>query len=235
MLTKYCVSILHGYRSSCGSQAPAGQLLLPEALKFLPLYVSAVRKMPAYRSDSSLRVDERVSSLFKLLVAPVALSSVQVYPRVYPVSCLEEQAGCGTGVGSNVHLPHTVASSHERLAEDAVYLIDNGVALTLYVSGQVHPDTLQRIFGVSTCGELPQALARGQQAGALVSEDFSRVYAIVQQLRNDRHRLPWMPLNIMTPDNLADTRRALFVEDRDGEMRYTDFLCQLHRLVQNKT
>lgn len=37
-MTTLCINILHSYRKFCATVSSAGQLILPEALKLLPLY-----------------------------------------------------------------------------------------------------------------------------------------------------------------------------------------------------
>merc|ERR1712176_1451894 len=61
-LAKSCVDMLHAYRSNCASMTSPGQLILPESLKLLPLYVGSIRKMAAFRTGSDIRVDDRVSA-----------------------------------------------------------------------------------------------------------------------------------------------------------------------------
>lgn len=236
-LTKSCVDMLHAYRINCASTTAAGQLILPESLKLLPLYVGALRKMPAYRSGSDVRMDERVAGLTKILGLSVAQSALLIYPRVYPVCPLTERAGRSTGVGDNVLVPATVASSYERLAKDGIFVVDNGVMLWLYVCPEVTAETLMDYFGVGTFQEVPQAFTNGLQPEASVSESLERAMAIVQQIRKDRWRLPWMTLNLVLPGTPEEAKlHALFAEDRiAGEMHYVDFLCHIHKLVQNKT
>lgn len=37
-ITNLCINILHAYRKYCATVSSSGQLILPEALKLLPLY-----------------------------------------------------------------------------------------------------------------------------------------------------------------------------------------------------
>ena len=46
---KAVADTLHVYRKHCAAQANPGQLILPEALKLLPLYALALTKLPAFR------------------------------------------------------------------------------------------------------------------------------------------------------------------------------------------
>jgi protein transport protein SEC24 len=235
-LTKSCVDMLHAYRINCASTTAAGQLILPESLKLLPLYIGALRKMPAFRSGSDVRMDERVAGLVKVLSLPISQSVLLIYPRVYPLIPMNERMGRSTGVGENVYLPATVACSYERLAKDSICLFDNGVTLHLYVVGEATQETLFRVFGVNNFNEVPAAFAQSLSPGVSVSEDLGRILAIIQQIRKDRSRLPWMPLSLVLPGTAEEGKlHALFAEDRiAGEMQYVDFLCHIHKLVQNK-
>ena len=42
------VDILHKYRAHCSPHSPKGQLILPDSLKIIPLYLSTVLKHPAF-------------------------------------------------------------------------------------------------------------------------------------------------------------------------------------------
>merc|ERR1712232_853800 len=89
-LTRACVDMLHAYRTNCASSTSSGQLILPESLKLLPLYVGSIRKMTAFRSGSDIRMDDRVAGLFRLLGLSIAQTAPLVYPRVYPLSRMME-------------------------------------------------------------------------------------------------------------------------------------------------
>lgn len=238
-LTKCCVDMLHAYRINCASATAAGQLILPESLKLLPLYIGSIRKMAAFRVGSDIRMDERVARLARLAALPIALTGLTVYPRIYPVWPMSETAGRSTGVGDNVHLPQTVACSHDRLSSESVYVVDNGASLQIYTCSNVSTEVYEKLFGVQTAAEVPAALLRlgepsSQQAEA--SEDSRRLGAIVRQLRADKYRLPRMPLHAVFPGTPEESRLlSIFAEDSmAGEMLYVDFLCHVHKLVQNK-
>jgi protein transport protein SEC24 len=103
------VDILFNYRRYCASASSAGQLILPEALKLLPLYALALLKHPCFRVNHRggsgggggggggrqraqaggsadaprVRADERAFLLHSVLAAPVATSIVSLYPRLH--------------------------------------------------------------------------------------------------------------------------------------------------------
>ena len=47
-----CIDMLYSYRRYCAQSTTPGQLILPEALKFLPVYVLALSKTPAFRTSA---------------------------------------------------------------------------------------------------------------------------------------------------------------------------------------
>jgi protein transport protein SEC24 len=81
--TNTCINILQSYRKHCASVTSSGQLILPEALKLLPLYTLALVKSVGLRTDG--RLDERsywmslVSSISVVLAVPL------VFPRLIPI------------------------------------------------------------------------------------------------------------------------------------------------------
>jgi len=236
-ITKVCVDMLYAYRVNCASTTASGQLILPESLKLLPLYVGSIRKMPTFRSGFDIRADDRIAGLIRMLGLPIALTSPLVYPRIYTLSPLTERAGLSTGVGENVYMPPTMAGSVDKIANDRIYLIDNGFGLHLYVLDGVRKETLLDVFGVETASEVSAAVSTLLAPEAIpVSEMCSRVFAIVQQIRRERIRLPWQPLVVATKSTPEEARvLAMLVEDCvAGEKQYVDFLCYVHKLVQNK-
>jgi len=236
-LTKACVDMLHAYRINCASMTSTGQLILPESLKLLPLYIGSIRKMAAFRSGSDIRVDDRMAGLIRMLGLPIWQTAPLVYPRIYTVYPLSEWAGTLTGVGENAHMPPSIACSVEKLASDRLYVIDSGLLLCLYVREEVPTHVLEEAFGTTDKLMIPAAVAALVSSEAQYgSETALRILRIVQQIRRERHRLPWQPLFTAVHGTPEEARLlAMLAEDRvAGEMHYVDFLCHVHKLVQNK-
>eukprot|EP00438_Fugacium_kawagutii_P017076 Skav213871 [mRNA] locus=scaffold2374:65042:67661:+ [translate_table: standard] len=199
--------MLHAYRSNCASMTSAGQLILPESLKLLPLYIGSIRKFPAFRAGSDIKVDDRIVSLIRSLGLPIGLTSPLVYPRVYTMHPLSERAGIPTGVGDNVFMPPTVAGSSDKLATDRIYLIDNGISLRLYVRPDVDQEILYQLFGAETLQDVAMILSAPEDWKDWIptivntmlkgsheyvdslSEEAERMLACVQQIRRERSRV----------------------------------------------
>ena len=53
-LAKQCSVMLACYRKQCSNQSPAGQLILPESLKLLPMYTNCILKSDCLLSRESI-------------------------------------------------------------------------------------------------------------------------------------------------------------------------------------
>src|SRR5690606_9744425 len=74
--------ILAAYRRNCSQLSPLGQLVLPEALKLLPIYVLGFLKSPAMRPGVDVPMDERIvyfNYVMKMSVQQILLYS---FPRL---------------------------------------------------------------------------------------------------------------------------------------------------------
>ena len=99
--------ILASYRKNCSAHSSLSQLILPEALKILPLYVLGLLKHPAMLENRSLpsnvkvvvRGHERCYFLHKLLSATPYETINSLYPRLYAVHNMDEDFGGPTDDG----------------------------------------------------------------------------------------------------------------------------------------
>ncbi len=85
--THQCAVILSCYRKHCSSQSPAGQLILPESLKLLPMYANCLLKSDCLLSrESSLYTVYRFVCMYQPLIAYVIIIHVCVAVQCV-VSC----------------------------------------------------------------------------------------------------------------------------------------------------
>lgn len=108
-----CLDILLKYRQICSSHSPRGQLILPEALKVLPLYTLCLIKHPALLHNNlasnavnmppsatlnkadrlAVDVSERAAELNRLLRCSPREVLLSLYPRLYSLHRLREGDG----------------------------------------------------------------------------------------------------------------------------------------------
>ncbi len=110
-LTDAATAVLLSYRKHCAASSQMGQLVLPEPLKLLPLYVNCLLKLPAFTpngaggrgaggggarhpfADVALRADRRAGELAALRAAPHHATVPMIYPRVYRVDDMADAVG----------------------------------------------------------------------------------------------------------------------------------------------
>ncbi|PKI44363.1 hypothetical protein CRG98_035249 [Punica granatum] len=169
-----CINILLSYRKFCATVSSSGQLILPEALKLLPLYTLALIKSTGLRPDG--KIDDRsfwinyVSSISTPLAIPL------VYPRMIPIHDLKTREEEGSIVPSSIPL------SSEHISDGGIYLLENGDDALIYVGGSVDSGILQQLFGASTVEEIPSQFVL-QQYDNPVSKKLNEV---VNEIRRQR-------------------------------------------------
>lgn len=220
-VTNLCVNTLLSYRKFCATVTSSGQLILPEALKLLPLYTLALIKSTGLRTDG--RIDDRsfwinyVSSLSTPLAIPL------VYPRMLAVHDANSK-----DEGSVI--PVTIPLSSEHINNEGVYFLENGEDGLVYVGDSVYPDILQQLFSVSSVEAIPSQFVLQQYDNPL-SKKFNEV---VNEIR--RQRCSYLRLKLCKK---GDPSGMLFfsymVEDKNvNGPSYVEFLVHIHRQIQVK-
>jgi len=233
-LQKECINILHSYRVHCATSTQHGQLILPESLKMLPLFVSNIFKTACFREKSSaVRIDQRMAELFTCLSSPVSFSQAWIYPRIYAVHNLSDKIGTPTGIADNVFLPPKVAATCDKVTAEGAYLVENGWHIWFFIGAEVSNVFLKEVFDIHDISGLqPEDFVLEPEEGYL----SARIYAIVQQIRKNKGSHPWMSLRIVLPNTTEESKFfRLLCEDRyGGELSYVDYLCKIHKFVQEK-
>jgi protein transport protein SEC24 len=215
------VSALHAYRRFCASNSAAGQLILPEALKLLPLHGLGLSKSPGLRPGSA--TCERALWALQQLCAPAAAAAPSCYPRLFALAELPDLAP-GEALRS---LPPTGWLSCERLEADGAALVEDGRQVVLHLGPRAPPELVQQLFGDAPCGS----------AHPLPSLDTPRsraLHALLNAIRKQRGA--FMRLRVLRrPDSPASEAAffSMLVEDRSAAgVSYVEHLCSLHRAIQ---
>ncbi|KAG2620540.1 protein transport protein Sec24-like CEF isoform X2 [Panicum virgatum] len=221
-VTSTCINILQSYRKYCASVSSSGQLILPEALKLLPLYTLALTKSVGLRNDG--RLDDRsywasiVSSISVLLAIPL------VFPRMIALHDLTSRED------DDSLIPSPLTLNSENIHDDGVYLLENGEYGFIYVGNSVNPVTLEQIFGVSSLAGVPNQFV----LEPFDNELSRKVNEVVNEIR--RQRCSYLRLRLCKKgDPSGDFFRSLLVEDKaPGGLSYVEFLVHVHRQIQSK-
>ena len=79
------------HRKFCATSSSPGQLILPEALKLLPVFTLSLLKNPMMRPGTDVHPDERNYYLYLLYSLPPALSTPLLYPRMYALHTMSNE------------------------------------------------------------------------------------------------------------------------------------------------
>lgn len=254
-LTAACIESLFVYRKHCASQTSAGQLILPEPLKLLPLCTLGMIKNTLFQPG--VNADER-SFLFAYVNSmPTYVSVAFVCPRLFSLSELPEDCCVPHEDDGRVLLPSALTLSSQSIQPQNLYLLDNGRYMYLYVGEAVNPAVYQQAFGVEPAAGAFHTPFRS-------SDDFalgSRIVTMIDHLRG--HKPNFQNLQIVKQSRqgygvaatLDETQfQSHLIEDtvnvpvssnannkskdangkNPNTMSYIDFLCWVHKRIQNR-
>uniref|UniRef100_A0A673ARG8 SEC24 homolog C, COPII coat complex component n=1 Tax=Sphaeramia orbicularis TaxID=375764 RepID=A0A673ARG8_9TELE len=218
-LVNQCAQILACYRKNCASPSSAGQLILPECMKLLPVYLNCVLKSDVLLPGADVSLDDRAYLRQLISCMDVAETHVFFYPRLLPLTKLES--------GS---LPVAVRDSEERLSKGGVYLLETGLHLFLWVGASAQQELLLNIFGTQSFSQIDPATT----SLPVLENPFSqRLREIIESFRAQRSR--YMKLMVVKQEDRAELIfRHFLVEDKSasGGASYVDFLCHMHKEIR---
>ncbi|XP_051771566.1 protein transport protein Sec24C isoform X6 [Ctenopharyngodon idella] len=220
-LVNQCAQILACYRKNCASPSSAGQLILPECMKLLPVYLNCVLKSDILQPGADVSLDDRAYLRQLVSAMDVAESHVFFYPRLLPLQQLDVES---------MSLPVAVRDSEERLSRGGVYLLENGLNIFLWVGVNAQQELLQNIFGTPAFSQIDPNMT---SLPALDNPFSKRLREIIESVRAQRSR--YMKLMVVKQeDKLELIFKHFLVEDKsnNGGASYVDFLCHMHKEIR---
>ncbi|XP_068254987.1 protein transport protein Sec24C isoform X2 [Nyctibius grandis] len=220
-LINQCAQILACYRKNCASPSSAGQLILPECMKLLPVYLNCVLKSDVLQPGPEVTTDDRAYIRQLVTSMDVAETNVFFYPRLLPLTKADVDSDS---------LPAAIRNSEERLSKGDIYLLENGLNIVVWVGVNVQQGLIQNLFGVSSFSQISNALS----TLPVLENTFSKkVRSIVDMLQVQRSR--YMKLIIVKQeDKMEMLFKHFLVEDKSlsGGASYVDFLCHMHKEIR---
>merc|ERR1719210_388141 len=232
-LVNNCAQILACYRKNCASPSSAGQLILPECMKLLPLYTNCLLKSDALSGGADVGCDDRAFLMNTISSMDIGATVAFFYPRLLPLHDIS------TAEGHVTDIPGPIRCTIEKVNENGVYLLDNGIYLFLYVGLAADPSFIQDVFGVSTAAQINVEMPHLEERDNPTSQKVRKVVEIVRKQRTRQY----MRLVIVRQrDKLDILFRHYLCEDRAGQgtsasgsdsnFSYVDFLCHMHKEIR---
>ncbi|PQP95396.1 protein transport protein Sec24-like [Prunus yedoensis var. nudiflora] len=160
----------------------SGQLVLPETLKLLPLYILALSKSTGLRAAGKL--DERSFWINYVSSVSTPLAIALVYPRMVAIHDLLSKT-------DESPFPPAIPLSSEHISDEGIYLLENGEDCLIYIGNSVDPDILTKLFGISSVDEIPTQFVLQQR-----DNPFSKkLNDLINEIR--RQRCSYPPLETM--------------------------------------
>ncbi|XP_036193017.1 protein transport protein Sec24C isoform X2 [Myotis myotis] len=220
-LITQCAQILACYRKNCASPSSAGQLILPECMKLLPVYLNCVLKSDVLQPGAEVTTDDRAYVRQLVTSMDVAETNVFFYPRLLPLT--------KSPIESTTE-PPAIRASEERLSNGDIYLLENGLNLFIWVGAGVQQGVVQSLFSVSSFSQITSGVSI---LPVLDNPLSKKVRGLIDSLRAQRSR--YMKLIVVKQeDKLEMLFKHFLVEDKSlsGGASYVDFLCHMHKEIR---
>lgn len=220
-LVNRCATSLACYRKNCASPSSAGQLILPECMKLLPLYINCLLKSDALSGGSDMTIDDRTFMMESVSLMDIPTSVVYFYPRLVPLHDIDL---------ATVDIPSPIRCSIEKIKDDGAYLLENGIHMFLWFGLAVSSEWLLSVFGVHSAAQVDTDSTHLPEFDNPLSE---RIRNLINVIRIQRHHFMRLTL-VRQRDKMETLMRHFLVEDRgvDGSSSYVDFLCHMHKEIR---
>ncbi|KAL2216162.1 hypothetical protein M432DRAFT_634061 [Thermoascus aurantiacus ATCC 26904] len=180
------VELLQTYRKElAGGSVGGGGLQFPANLRALPVLFLALIKHLGLRKSAQIPTDMRSAALCLLSTLPLPLLIQYIYPKMYSLHDMPDDAGLPNEKTGEIVLPPPVNLSSERLVPYGLYLIDDGQTQFLWVGRDAVPQLIIDVFGLPDKSQLRV----GKQFLPELDNDFNeRVRAVIQKSRDHRSK-----------------------------------------------
>ncbi|CAG9822963.1 unnamed protein product [Phaedon cochleariae] len=223
------IDILSCYKITLNMGSPVAGLMAPNSLKLLPLYISALLKHTAFRTGSSIRLDDRVMSMVNMKTKPLYMQIQDIYPDLYPIHNLEDYEVILNSEEESVHIPPRLQLTARCLESKGAFLMDMGDHMILLVCPNVSQEFLMEVFGINNYNNISDDM---YGLPILDNPRNQRLHQFINYLNDDK---PIHATLQVIRDN--STNRMLFferlIEDRvETALSYHEFLQHLKTQVK---
>ena len=172
MMSERLTNLLACYRKNCSTNSGSGQLILPETLKFLPLYILGLAKSPAFCRYTRVSLDKKIHAFHLLMKFSCRQAMYYCYPRLFDITNLEfndETSALSESSespseefipittdsnGSRYPIPPLLDVSSSQISSDGIYMMYDGNECLFWVGKNAPQDKVTDLFGVNSVDEL---------------------------------------------------------------------------------
>lgn len=220
--------------SNTGGAAP---LMLCANLRMWPLLMHSLTKHMAFRSGI-VPADHRAQALNNLETLPLPYLIQNIYPTVYSLHDMPDEAGLPDEETGEIILPQPINCTSSLLERYGLYLIDTGLDMFLWIGGDAVPELVSDVFGTQDIMEIP--IGKNELPVVEAVEFNGRVRNVISKIREHddvifyktlhivRGASPSEPMNHISAREVASLRlwtASQLVEDKvQNSWNYREFL-----------
>ncbi|KAJ8105548.1 hypothetical protein ONZ43_g7385 [Nemania bipapillata] len=232
VITEKTIDILAGYRKNFSQIHPPGQLVMPEKLKELSMYMLGLIKSRAFKGGNETS-DRRVHELRMIRSMGPTELSLYLYPRMIPIHNLNPDDGFLDEKTGHLKIPPTIRTSFSRVEPGGVYLVDNGQQCLLWFHAQTSPNLLIDLFGEGkdSLNSLDPYSATLPVLQTQLNAQVRNILEFLKSLRGSKALT--IQLARQGIDGAEYEFARMLIEDRNNEAQsYVDWLVHIHKGVQ---
>ncbi len=176
------VELLQTFRKElAGGNMGGGGLQFPANLRCLPILFLGLMKNLGLRKSAQIPTDMRSAALCQLSTLPLPLLIQFIYPKMYSLHDMPEEAGKHNEETGDIILPPAVNLTSQALIPYGLYLIDDGQTQFLWVGRDATEALVTDVFDVPN----QASLKVGKATLPVLENDFNeRVRAVVEKSRD---------------------------------------------------
>lgn len=180
--------------------AGGAPLRLCTNLRMFPLLMHSLTKHMAFR-PGIVPSDHRAAALNNLESIPLSYLVKTVYPKVYSLHDMPDEAGFPNEDG-HIVLPEPINASASLFERYGLYLIDNTTELFLWIGGDAVSELVTDVFGSRDIFEVPIGK---QELPVIEGSEFNqRIRSIVSKLREHDDVITYQSLYIVRGASLSE-------------------------------
>lgn len=232
-------------RSHNQSRSLTNQLIFPDSLRHIPLFILALTKSKALRDSTAVPIDDRLADVYNMLNMPLERLVYHLYPALVEVHSLADDEGMPTEdeEDSFIKLPEFLPLASLSL-QPSIYILCDGT--TVYV--RVHPDTnrqlLADMFGehVRNVEDIEPHMDSLPELPTHISQQSRNLVRFFQKNVIGAPTIGQSAIQLVIEgfDNLTRDFHEAFIEDllsskiASTSPNYATFLTSLHKAVTVK-
>lgn len=231
-LTERTIDVMASYRKHAAQQYAPGQLVMPERLKELCMYVLGLLKCRAFKGGVETS-DRRVQEMRMIRSMGALELSLYLYPRMIPVHNLQPEEGFADPETGHLRMPPAIRTSFSRVEPGGVYLVDNGQQCLLWFHSQTSPNLISDLFGegLDSLKSLDAYTSALPHLETCLNAQVRNIVEFLKTMRGSKGLT--IQLARQGIDGAEFEFARMLVEDRNNEAQsYVDWLGHIHKGVQ---